>query len=137
MTNISILSNLPSGWDKESLANVIENISLLFQAEVSRDGKTLLFDYDSEKKMIMALKGFFVAYAPYSVGHVSEAMINDLKLKLLHESSHLFGYNERKASDFSIEVMKLLQVPGVVQMLETPLCQTVAKMRPMILLQGQ
>lgn len=82
---------LPSTFSKDDLAQAIENVKTMPLEERQRNGTLLVFDYDKQKRLLIALKPFFYQYGMAPEGSVSPDVLKDLKIKLLHEAAHLAG----------------------------------------------
>lgn len=127
--------NLPNKFTQEKLAALIENVRYepmldATRNEPQKDGiggiqgaRALMFDYgvDQSGPFIKALRPFFLAYSSYpikfSVPTVTDALYEDVMLKLLHEAAHHLGYDEVKAEKFGLQVLKSLEQDNI-------LCET-------------
>jgi hypothetical protein len=101
-----IYRNLPKGWTQEKLAQLVRNVEptkgdreTYSIPEVSRYGTRLVFNYVPKadgRSYITATRQFIDAYAAYEVNSKPKkdfyATINEVKLKLAHEVSHLLGF---------------------------------------------
>jgi hypothetical protein len=105
-----IYKNLPLGMTQEKLADLIKNVRYLPFVERNRQGRSLMFDYgtDKEGEYIVALKPFFVAYSSFPVKFATdESLVNvimDVRLKLAHEAAHHLGIgiqNDEDAESFA------------------------------------
>ncbi|MGE4132993.1 MAG: hypothetical protein AB7F86_15230 [Bdellovibrionales bacterium] len=109
-----VFKNLPKDWTQEKLATVIENVRYEPMTERSREGDLLMFDYgvDAKGPYIVALRPFFVAYSSFPIQFASReskaTLFEDVRLKLAHEVSHLFGAKEPQAKIFSKNLMRAL-----------------------------
>lgn len=91
-----IFANLPSGWNQERLARVVEETRErpLSVFGLSRNGRLLMFDYGSDERgpYVVALRPFFELYASQPIRFMTTAarsqLIMDVQSKLLHEVVH-------------------------------------------------
>ena len=116
----------PAEWTQDRMATVIENIRYSPRETTHRHDRELIFDYgvDNNGPFLKALKPFFTLYAIYPI-KFSEAkalnsIVDDLKLKILHELAHLVlshperlkagtlnvGDAEKEANEFGLAFMK-------------------------------
>lgn len=103
------LEKAPKDWTSDRVAKVIENLqvdsspqSLAFQ----NDGRMKILDFSREKGTITALAGFFLYFSYiFEAKEPTQEQINQIKEKLLHEVSHLWGNNDQRAAEFSKRTM--------------------------------
>lgn len=76
----------------------------------TRDGRRLMLDYQLNPNKLIILQDFFLAFAGTSDDHMFSAA-KEVKLRLLHEASHLWGYNEVQSEFFSQDLMNYLEKP--------------------------
>lgn len=102
MASEAVFRDLPATWDSKRLQQVMEHIEQEPAAKRSRDGRALMFDFNVSQEKISALAPFFESYAhiPSSQQEGPE-LVEDLELRLLHESAHLWGLTEVAAEDFA------------------------------------
>ena len=95
--------SLPQGWSQETLATVIEKVREAPTEHRIRDGHELQFDYQVQgEQYIVALAPFYSVYGSIpSDSPVPDDVRRDIQIKLLHESSHLWGLGEQQANQFS------------------------------------
>ncbi|MGE3683671.1 MAG: hypothetical protein AB7G93_18260 [Bdellovibrionales bacterium] len=109
-----IYEQLPEGWTQEKLARIIESVRYEPQKEGSRERRQLMFDYgtDNNGPYILALKPFFVAYSSFPIkfakGETLSNLMKDVRLKLAHETAHLFDLNEDQAEQFGLSLLQAL-----------------------------
>jgi hypothetical protein len=109
-----IFSRWPKPWTQQKFADVIENIRLHSQKDVSREGKDLMFNYGRDERgpYIEALRPFFMIYGgvplQFQSAEENRKILLDVKLKLLHEASHLLGMGEDQAKAFSLDLLHSL-----------------------------
>ncbi len=108
-----IYKNLPAGWTQEKLAQVIRDVEPVAKTgelnkvpEISRYGQRLMFNYGKTtegKAYITATKLFMDAYSHFEVNTRPKqdfyATLEEVKLKLVHEASHLMGLGLTKETD--------------------------------------
>lgn len=122
-----LFKDLPVGWSQLKLYEVLTNIRMSPTKDVQRDNSDLLFNYGTDEKgpYIEALRPFFLVYGSVPMdfqevyGHdmygknegsdTFKATVLDLKLKVLHEMSHLLGKNEKQAEEYSLELLRKLE----------------------------
>lgn len=135
--NPKALKNLPQGWTKDKLADVVENIRLQENTEKRRHGKRLIMDYGTDQKgpYIAALAPFFMTYNHVAVEYEKPTtianMVKDIHKLYLHELGHLV-YNhaerysrqeitipqiEKQARAFAKAILKIIES-------DTLLCST-------------
>jgi hypothetical protein len=122
-----LFKDLPEGWDQHKLSDVLKNIRMNSTKDVQRDSSDLLFNYGSDEKgpYIEALRPFFLIYGSVPLNFMDvyghdmygkrdasdsfKATVLDLRLKVLHEMSHLLGKNEKQAEEYSLELLRKLE----------------------------
>ncbi|MBX3032872.1 MAG: hypothetical protein KF865_03030 [Bdellovibrionaceae bacterium] len=111
----ALYTGLPSGWNQEKMAQVIEDVRSLPNRERRREGRALMLDYGKDKKgpFIAVLKPFFLAYSSVPIKYADNAtlmkVLRDVRLKLLHETAHHFQMNENQAEEFGIKLLSALE----------------------------
>ncbi|MEO0335237.1 MAG: hypothetical protein AAF202_02515 [Pseudomonadota bacterium] len=143
-----LIADWPEGWDLERLIAVIKNTKRSYRKTDPRgeDYKDdLMFNYvddpevlKGEEPYIEAVATFYITYASTNV-HTMEAWefyktVNHVRMKLLHEASHLLGVGRSKDTDdrsreFAIALLiNLGRLPMTCESLE-PIDQSVPWVR--------
>ncbi len=128
-----IYKNLPAGWTKEKLAKIIRDVEPTSKnretyrvPDVSRYGQRLMFNYGKTPEgtpFITSTKLFMDAYSHFEVNsrpkHDFYATLEEVKLKLAHETAHLMGLGVSKETDmtearkFALGLMKALDSDNI------------------------
>lgn len=110
-----IFADLPSSIPQARLADIIERVRISPSKTKRREEKDLMFDFgrDDEGPYIEVLQPFFYIYGPLPVKFATENelrnVVRDLKLKMLHEASHLYGLDEAEAEAFGLNLLHSLE----------------------------
>ena len=107
-------------WNKEKLAELIKTTRFAYDEEttginIHDHPEKRMFDYIQEGTLffIRALKPYFVYYAQVPTDLEDtwvRAIIRDIKIKLIHEASHIvWGFNEFEADFYSCIIMQKLE----------------------------
>ena len=90
---------------REILTKVLDNVVSQESEERNRNGDPLMFDYvgGAEHPQIIVLKKYFEAFASHPESLYSLYSI-EVQRRLLHEASHLWGFNEVQAKAFEREL---------------------------------
>lgn len=108
-----IYKGLPNGWTQEKLAQIISDVKPTNEhretyqiPEVNRYGKRLMFNYgysEAGKPYLTVTRLFVDSYSHYDVNSRPiqgfGGTLAEVKLKLIHEASHLMGYGLTKETD--------------------------------------
>ena len=89
---------------------VFENLQLKQNDTRLRNGRRLMLDYEINPNSIIILHDFFLSFAGTSDDHMISA-VKEVKLLLLHEASHIWGYNEQESRVFSHDLLSALNNP--------------------------
>jgi len=105
------LFNIPTGWTVEKISSVAENIEERPLDLREREGRPLVFDFNTSTEKIMALGSFFQSYGSLPEGQLlAPAQLRDLESKILHEISHLWGADEAQADVWSAGILGLFDL---------------------------
>ncbi len=77
------------------------DLEKLFKTNRSRGGKLLAMDYLARPPKVILLKPFFVAFMGKTDRELEDAS-HEVQKRLLHEAAHIWGFNEKKAEEFSL-----------------------------------
>jgi len=113
-----VFANLPQGWTRERLVQVVEAVRIDDKTPKKSDDTELRFDYDRANfRFIRALKPFCYTYEATSVDFEEEVALNikykQIQLEMLHEIGHLMKIGITKETDsqaraFAKEVLNRL-----------------------------
>lgn len=113
-----VFANLPQGWSRERLIQVVEAVRIDDKTPKQSDDTELRFDYDRVGfKYIRALKPFCYTYEATSVDFEEDVALNikyrQIQLEMLHEIGHLMKIGITKETDsqaraFAKEVLNRL-----------------------------
>lgn len=116
----NIFVGLPPDWSAERMAKIIEDVRLMPDVSIRRDGDDLMFNYGSDEKgpYIAALKPFFQIYADVPTTFIDwdrfyeteeSKTITDLQRQLIHEVAHhlpTIQGDDKKADDFAVAIVE-------------------------------
>ena len=108
---LASFQTMPDGWTGARFANAIRRVHASPDVQRSRDGRELMFDYgwdDSHEPYIEALRPFFLVYGTQSALASELSAQRNLRRRLLHETMHLLGANEQRASDLASTLLREL-----------------------------
>lgn len=78
-----------------------DDLDKLSKKNQSRRGKKLAMNYRVSPPTVIVLKPYFEAFAGKTDTELEDASL-EVQKRLLHEASHIWGYNENEADKFSI-----------------------------------
>lgn len=86
-----------------------EDLDKFSKKNQTRGGRKLAMNYIVNPATVIILKPYFEAFAGKTDSELEDATL-EVQKRLLHEASHIWGYNEEAAEKFSIAFLKELQV---------------------------
>lgn len=103
-----LFRNFPEDFKREEIARIIKEIEFMPKERRERDGSFLKFDYDQNKKTIIATQDFYIIYNFPSI-HSLDTLefikaIRNIQQDILHEFSHFLKIGQSAESDFTSEV---------------------------------
>ena len=78
-----------------------DDLDKLSKKNQSRGGKKLAMNYVVNPPTVIVLKPYFEAFAGKTDSELEDASL-EVQKRLLHEASHIWGYNENQADKFSV-----------------------------------
>ncbi|MDD4976955.1 MAG: hypothetical protein PHY93_21565, partial [Bacteriovorax sp.] len=88
---------------QETLA--YDHLQKLFKKNTDRDGKKLAMDYVVNPPSVKILKPYYEAFMGKTDGELDQASL-EVQKRLLHEASHIWGFNEDLSEKFAISFLK-------------------------------
>jgi hypothetical protein len=86
-----------------------DDLEKLSKKNQSRGGKILAMSYIVNPPTVIVLKPYFDAFAGKTDTELEDASL-EVQKRLLHEASHIWGYNEEAADKFSVEFLNDVSV---------------------------
>lgn len=81
------------------------NLILRPNEDAYRGGRLLAMDYVVNPPMVKVYKAFYMSFAGTLDEHL-EAASREVQKRLLHEASHIWGYDEERAEKFSLDFLE-------------------------------
>lgn len=102
--------NVPPEWTPERIAAVIDGLEINSSPQslnIGSDGRLKILDFNLEKNSISALAAFFLYYGQVlSKFPLDPEVVVEIKQKLVHEVSHLWGWSDEEAFQFATALVR-------------------------------
>ncbi len=114
-TSRKIFANLKIPYTRRQLSEIFQNIRVAPNDRNWRNGQELMFDFGSDANgpYIVALSPFFHIYGAVPIKFMSKTDLKkhilDLRLKMLHESAHLWNLNEDESENFGMTFLTAVE----------------------------
>ncbi|MFN8370510.1 MAG: hypothetical protein U0T83_07805 [Bacteriovoracaceae bacterium] len=100
-SNFPLLVDFPDRRGLLLKVLTLTNINQQPEKEEYRNGILLMFNYSKNPPKIIIYKSYYLAFAGTADSEIDTKVV-EVKKRLLHEASHLWGFNEAESEKFSI-----------------------------------